>query len=782
LCMNPVDCKEPPPELTGCLKDSKVEVKCNPDGTYTLTLHGTGLTGTDITLTSETPGVTVAPPQQPWSATTSWTLIGATAGQTVTLRANTTRVGGGSEPGTDLCCSGEIKIVMPHCPKPPPIDVAIKKATTTKTETGYGFTLDVTNVGAGFNGQNAITVTDVAPAGITFLSVSATLASDWNCTLTAGTVKCTYIGTGPVGPGQPLGTITITTAKPEAGTHENCATVGVTPTAGVDSNQDNNKDCVKVTLEKPIDVKIDKENTPAGGQGDGFNIWVTNVGAPITFSAGDLIVKDVIPLGINITGVTAPNWTCVIVPQAGPGTVKCTYNLAGSLGTNAQLADSIVFSAVITNHEQPLKNCAVVAIGAAVGVDTNPANDQACVTVRKPDAGVLILEKKVQNNTTGNLTGWTYPVTATCGGGPTFNLADGGQQTVNNLSFGIHCSATENTGSLPVPINACRDKGTVPVWSTIFSPASVTIGPSPVVLEAVNRLDCKPIEGKTGSFILKKKVQNNTAGNLTGWTYPVTVTCGGGPTFNLTDGGQQTVNNLQFGTICSATENTGSLPVPVNACRDKRTMPVWSTIFVPASVTIGGLPVVLTAVNRLTCVPRVTPTPAACDPTTTKAKDGTCVCLFPLMTKTSQTTCGCAVGTKLIPGKGCVREIVCTAPLVPNAAHTACVCRDPLVWNGKTCVPPPECRKPAVLSKDRTVCLCPPPTIATAKGCVMPGPVIEQPTQPDNGPGKPIECRKPLVLSKDGTGCVLPGPVIDQVPNDKPGPLPGDATGRPLPK
>jgi len=117
FCMNPQACPQPPPVIDGCLKDSKVTVKCNPDGTYTLTLSESGFPGTTITLTSQTAGVTVTPPQQPWAATTTWTITGATPGQTVILTANVTNVGGGSAQGIDQCCSGQITIVMPDCPK-----------------------------------------------------------------------------------------------------------------------------------------------------------------------------------------------------------------------------------------------------------------------------------------------------------------------------------------------------------------------------------------------------------------------------------------------------------------------------------------------------------------------------------------------------------------------------------------------------------------------------------------------------------------------------------------
>jgi hypothetical protein len=114
------------PVIKGCLENTKVAVKCNPNGTYTVTLNGSSFSGTDIAMTSQTAGVTVTPPQQPWSATTTWTVTGATAGQTVVLTANATKAGGGKE-GTDLCCSGEITIVMPECRKQEVGQVIVEK-------------------------------------------------------------------------------------------------------------------------------------------------------------------------------------------------------------------------------------------------------------------------------------------------------------------------------------------------------------------------------------------------------------------------------------------------------------------------------------------------------------------------------------------------------------------------------------------------------------------------------------------------------------------------------
>ena len=257
ICANPDGCGGHV-VVTGCLQDMKAGVKCNPEGTYTLTLSGAGFTGRDITLTSQTAGVTVTPPQQAGAATTSWTLVGGTPGQTVTLTANATQVGGGSQPGTDSCCSGEIKITIPDCPKPQPVDVAITKTGGTSPVpqvNGYAFHLAVTNVAAAFNGTNAITVTDVVPPGMTFNTATGT---NWSCATlpvaAGGTLTCTYTGTGPTAPSQALGTIDIGASAAGSAPFPpftNCATVGLTPASHLeDTNPANNRACV--TVVKPI--------------------------------------------------------------------------------------------------------------------------------------------------------------------------------------------------------------------------------------------------------------------------------------------------------------------------------------------------------------------------------------------------------------------------------------------------------------------------------------------------------------------------------------------------
>jgi hypothetical protein len=592
------------PELAGCLKDMKVAVKCNPNGTYTVTLAG-GFTGNDITLTSQTAGITVTPPMQPDAPTTTWTVSGAAAGQIVALTANATKVGGGKEDGTDQCCSGEITIVMPECKKP------------------------------------------------------------------------------------------------------------------------------------PIDVAIGKENAPAGGLGNGFNIWVTNVGAPITFpaGAGGLTVTDVIPPGITIASVTAPNWTCKPVPLTGPGTMTCTYNLAGSLATGAQLSDAIVVNAVITNHEQPLKNCAQIAIGATVGLDTNPSNNQACVPVIGTGLGKLVVEKKVKNSTnapSAMIDALVFPIGVTCGPpsnlNASFGLHNGGSHTENNIAVGSVCKVTEAISTLPPapPRRICGD-GLTAVWAPpVITPTSATIGSGTTVFTVVNELTCKKT-GDVGSLVVTKKVIDHSPLPIpASQTYPVTVTCGGiVKNLTLVEGVSQTVSNIPLGTSCSVVE--GTVPTLPNVC-PLRTTPVWSTVYVPPSpVVVNAATTAVTIVNTLTCSQLQR-------------------CLPPLIPGAIPGTCVCPRGDVLV-GKECVKPPICKEP--KTLVGVQCICPPGFVQKGEDCVKQPICLPSQILVEGQ--CVCPPGTVLKGRECVKPIDCL---------PGQILvggKCVCPPGTVQQGQACVKPG-------------------------
>jgi hypothetical protein len=196
------------------------------------------------------------------------------------------------------------------------------------------------------------------------------------------------------------------------------------------------------------------------------------------------------------------------------------------------------------------------------------------------------------------------------------------------------------------------------------------------------------------------------------------------------------------------------------------------------------------------------PTPAAgivaqiCNPNTTRQEGNTCVCRFPSMTKSSPTTCICPANMRLVPGAGCMPEVVCNLPLVLNAAGTECVrpptCLPPMVpgpvagqcicppgtvQRGRECVKQPDaCLPPMVPSAVAGQCVCPPGTVQRGRECVkvqqaclppmVPGPVAGQCVCPQGTVQKGRECvprlvcRSPLTLNSAGTACVCPAGLV----------------------
>lgn len=350
---------------------------------------------------------------------------------------------------------------------------------------------------------------------------------------------------------------------------------------------------------KPIDVAIGKEVSPVGSQGNSFNIWVSNAGAPITFPAGGFTVTDNIPAGMTVTSVSAINWTCTPTTLVGPGVLTCTYNLAGSLATGADLPTSINVY-YTTTGPGPFQNCATVAIGAVIGSDTNPKNDTACVTVTPKQVGSLIVTKTLTSLTPIPLPpGTLFPMTVTCGPPPltaSFSLTANGSYTVNNIPLGNTCTVTETLPALPP--NLCP-QGVTAVWDPpTYTPPNAVIGTTPVTIVVHNTVRC--VDNPSGALIVKKEVINHSPIALPSITFPFTVTCGSSvQNFSLADGGSHTTNGIPLNTSCSVVE--GTAPTPPNLCPPNLN-PVWTTSYVPPSpVTVTGGLTTVTVKNTLDC-------------------------------------------------------------------------------------------------------------------------------------------------------------------------------------
>ena len=126
-------------EESTCL-DLEQSMLVNPDGsgTLTLTLGGPpGFGATLMTLETLTGGIGIGTPAQIFSTGQTqgtWALTGLVPGAVVKFKMSGVEVGGGSKPGTDLCCESTIEVTVPEVgvedkrpevdnpPPPPPLD------------------------------------------------------------------------------------------------------------------------------------------------------------------------------------------------------------------------------------------------------------------------------------------------------------------------------------------------------------------------------------------------------------------------------------------------------------------------------------------------------------------------------------------------------------------------------------------------------------------------------------------------------------------------------------
>jgi uncharacterized repeat protein (TIGR01451 family) len=229
----------------------------------------------------------------------------------------------------------------------------------------FAFVVRVTNVG-GAVCPPTTTVTDNLPSGFTVTSFNPNTTAGWVCTAPPG-ITCTN-STLTLQPGQSSMVFAVVGTIAPGTTIENCAELK-NPN---DTNPNNNKDCIKVTVAPPVgtcDLVIGKSPSRGSiplksGQQGTFELVVTNQGtgpcsAPIQ-------VTDALPPGLTFVTGGPPPWTCV-----GP---TCTYNLALAPGQSALLLTTVNVTAPPGTS---VKNCA----GVKHPQDTNPANNEVCIGV-----------------------------------------------------------------------------------------------------------------------------------------------------------------------------------------------------------------------------------------------------------------------------------------------------------------------------------------------------------------------------------------------------------------
>lgn len=292
------------------------------------------------------------------------------------------------------------------------------------------YTLGVDNIGSAAT-TGTITVTDVLPAGLGFVSATG---SGWSCSAAAGTVSCTTAGPLAAGGSLPLITLTVAVSAPAAPSVTNMASVG-TP-GDADPGNDAASVTTPVSATTALDLAVAKAAiTPlVVGTQASYRIGVTNV-SPAT-TTGPITVTDVLPAGLTYVSASGAGFTCSELA----GTVSCVA--PGPLAP----AQSAAVTLTVLVGPAALPQVTNVARVATPG-DANPANDQASVGTPVLNGVDLALGKVAGPLVTGGIATFTLTVENVGTGASTgpISVVDNlppGTSFVSATGPGFACGAT----------------------------------------------------------------------------------------------------------------------------------------------------------------------------------------------------------------------------------------------------------------------------------------------------------------------------------------------------
>lgn len=238
-------------------------------------------------------------------------------------------------------------------------DVVVTKTTPGIVEPGGQgtYTLHVRDDGPN-SVVGPVTVTDVLPTGLSFVSGTGT---GWTCTASGQTVTCTRssgLVSGEVAPDITM----VVNVAPDAPARSTNKTSG-SGAVDNDPNHSNNIDVTDTVLVGQADLSIDKTHSgsfPRGGTGT-YSITVSNAGPD---AAASPRVVDTLPAGLTFSSSSGTGWSCSSSGQvvtcnqssdvaSGQSAPKLTINVsvsssAAAVVTNTATVCSMIFGGTVT--------------------------------------------------------------------------------------------------------------------------------------------------------------------------------------------------------------------------------------------------------------------------------------------------------------------------------------------------------------------------------------------------------------------------------------------------
>ena len=209
-------------------------------------------------------------------------------------------------------------------------DLSIVKTGPATVVAGGTISYSLAVANAGPSSATDLTVTDVLPTGVTFVSATG---ADWTCTHVASTsVTCTL---PTLGAKASAAVITVVVAAPPgAASLTNNASVA---SATADPDTTDNSDSATTAVTASADLAITKTGPAAvvAGGSITYSLTVSNAGPS---AADSLLVTDTLPVGVTFVSAEGSGWTCTHV---GSTSVSCTLPTLAA-GTTAPVITVVV--------------------------------------------------------------------------------------------------------------------------------------------------------------------------------------------------------------------------------------------------------------------------------------------------------------------------------------------------------------------------------------------------------------------------------------------------------
>jgi large repetitive protein len=420
-------------------KSGPTVVNAGANMVYTILVSNDGVSAAaNLTLTDVLPAgttfVSLTPPNGPTfncttpavdtNGTVTCTIASFPAGVTSTFEL-TVGVGQDVPSGTELSNTAVVSTTTPDADSGDDqstvsttvarnIDLLVTKAANSHVDAGANLTYLVSVLNSGPSPAANVTLTDVLPAGTTFVSNTQNSGPTFNCTDpavgTSGTITCTL---AELDPGVSAG-FTFVVAVPASTPRDTVISNTASVASSTPSNPDNhpNQATIDVTVAVTADLSVTK-TAPAtvnAGQTLTYTIATANAGPS---DAPSTTLEDVLPAGTTFVSIlqdSGPTFNCTTPAVGANGTVTCTL-ASFAAGESAAFTLVVAVDPALAGGTT-LDNTATVG-AQAFDPDFDDRQSTASTTVNaSADLGV---EKTITPGGTAGDT-ITYTVTATNAG------------------------------------------------------------------------------------------------------------------------------------------------------------------------------------------------------------------------------------------------------------------------------------------------------------------------------------------------------------------------------